>query len=101
MCYNNKCKIEIRSNINGSTDTITVKGKATKTLSDMRFEYTLNGDECTLIVKNDEAVQTRRGEQNIKMTFRKANEQSVFWKAEVFRARFLYLRTSWGSLIAV
>ena len=55
------------SAIDGEQSIISVDGTCVKSPSDIRFDYTLDEDKCTLTVKKDAAVQTRRGEQNIKI----------------------------------
>ena len=71
MCYNSNCSIELKSTIDGETCVFSAKGKVLKTPSGMQFDYCLDGDRCTLTVTDGEVVQTRRGEQNIKLTFKK------------------------------
>ena len=78
MCYNINCRIEIKSRIDGFESTISTNGKVTKTPSQISFDYILDGDECSLNVNNGEVVQTRRGEQNIKLTFRKGEQTECF-----------------------
>ena len=78
MCYNSDCIIEIKSRIDGQTSTISTKGKVIKTPSEMRFDYLLDGDECTLTVSDCGVVQSRHGEQTIKMTFRKGEQTECF-----------------------
>ena len=88
MCYNSECRIEIKSRIDGETSTIQAKGKVIKTPSDMRFDYLLDGDECTLTVSDGSVVQSRRGEQNIKMTFRKGEQTVCFLENGGFSGTF-------------
>ena len=78
MCYNSDCRIEIKSCIDGSESNVSAHGKVEKTINGYRFDYFLDGDQCTLIVDGDEIVQSRRGEQNIKMTFRKGEQTDCF-----------------------
>ena len=78
MCYNSDCRIEIKSSIDGSESNISVKGKVKKTPEGFRFDYVLDGDECTLTENGVEVVQSRRGEQGIKMTFRKGEQTDCF-----------------------
>ena len=74
MCYNKNCDIEIKSCIDGETSIISVTGKVTRSPSEYRFDYTLDGDKCTLTVREGEVIQTRRGEQNIDLTFIKGEK---------------------------
>lgn len=71
MCYNNECNIAIESCIDGVASTVFAKGKMKKTPYGVRYDYVLDGDACSLTVIENEAVQSRRGEQNIRMIFRK------------------------------
>ena len=94
MCYNSNCRIEIVSCIDGEKTTFSVKGQVKKTSSGFCFDYTLDGDECTLTVKDDEAVQSRRGEQNIVMTFRKGMQTQCFLQSGDFSGAFpIYTET--------
>ena len=88
MCYNSDCRIEIKSRIDGETSTISTKGNVVKTSSDMRFDYLLDGDKCTLTVSNGCIVQSRRGEQNVKMTFRKGEQTECFLGNGCFSGTF-------------
>ena len=88
MCYNSDCRIEIKSLIDGETSTTLTKGKVVKTPSDMRFDYVLDGDECTLTVNDGGVVQSRRGEHNIKMTFRKGEQTECFLENSGFSGAF-------------
>lgn len=88
MCYNNKCKIEIKSRIDCSDSFVTVNGILEKTASDMRFYYALDGDDCTLTVKDNEVIQIRRGDQNIKMIFRKGEQTECFLESAGFSGAF-------------
>ena len=74
MCYNKNCDIEIKSCIDGETSNISVSGEITKTPNEYRFDYTLDGDKCTLTVTDGKVIQTRRGEQNIDLTFIKGEK---------------------------
>ena len=78
MCYNSDCRIEIKSRIDGETSTVSTKGKVIKSHSDIRFDYLLDGDECNLTVSSGGVIQIRRGEQNVKMTFRKGEQTECF-----------------------
>ena len=69
MCYNNNWSIEIKTCIDGVSDTVSTRGKLISAPSGYSFDYNLDGDECTLCLTGDKVVQTRRGEQNIKITF--------------------------------
>ena len=88
MCYNSNCKIEITSRIDGTVNTVSATGKVIRTHSDIRFVYTLDGDDCTLSVCESEVVQIRRGEQNIKMTFRKGEKTDCFLESGGFSGIF-------------
>lgn len=88
MCYNNKCKIEIKSCIDGSLTTVSATGKVTKTISGLRFDYALDSDECTLVANDKGVVQTRRGEQNIKMVFRKGEQTECFLESDGLSGKF-------------
>ena len=71
MCYNNEYNIAIESCVNGVVSTVFAKGKMEKMPCGIRYDYVLDGDACSLTVNENEAVQSRRGGQNIRMTFRK------------------------------
>ncbi len=71
MCYNKQCKIKIVSRIDGAESTVSADGSVTNTSNGICYCYALDGDECTLTVKENEVVQSRRGEHNIKVVFRK------------------------------
>ena len=71
MCYNSNCRIEIKSIIDGDLSTVTSQGSVVKSNSEIRFKYTLDGDECALTLTDSEVKQTRKGENDISMTFRK------------------------------
>ena len=71
MCYNSNCRIEIKSCIDGVESKVSLDGKVTKCPSEIRFDYALDSDRCTLSVTDNEAVQLRQGEQNIKLIFKK------------------------------
>ena len=88
MCYNSKCKIEIKSCIDGVQDIISAKGRVIKSHSDISFDYTLDGDSCTLTITDGEVVQDRRGEQSIKLTFRKGEKTECFLKNGGFLGTF-------------
>ncbi|MDE7439397.1 MAG: DUF1934 domain-containing protein [Clostridia bacterium] len=68
--------------------TVSARGRFTKSDDGMRFDYVLDGDECTLTVKESEAVQTRRGEQNVKMIFRKGEQTECFLGSGGFSGAF-------------
>ena len=70
MCYNSNCTVEIKSCIDGETSVVSSKGKIIKSPSGYRVDYSLDGDECSLIVNERGVVQKRRGEQNIELTFK-------------------------------
>ena len=88
MCYNKDCKIEIASIIDGEKSVTNAKGKVIKTPSDCRFEYTFDRDGCTLSVKDNEVIQTRRGAQTINMTFRKGEETQCSLSSGGFSGAF-------------
>ena len=88
MCYNSNCRIEIKSCIDGAKSKISVDGKAVISPSHRRFDYILDGDECTLRVTDNEVVQVRRGEQNIKLTFRKGESGECFLESGGFSGTF-------------
>lgn len=88
MCYNSKCKIEIKSYIDGTATNTSVKGTVTKMPAEIRFEYVLDGDDCTFTVKDNEAVQIRRGAQNIKMIFRKGEQTDCYLESGGFVGGF-------------
>ena len=88
MCYNSDCSIKIKSRIDGETCTVSTKGKVVKTTSDIRFDYFLDGDECTLTVKGREVIQLRRGEQSVKMIFRKGERTDCFLGNDGFSGAF-------------
>lgn len=92
MCYNSDCRIEIKSCIDGVQDTVSAKGKIKKTLNGLQIDYLLYGDECTLTVNNSEnnseVIQSRRGEQSIKMTFRKGEQTDCFLENGGFSGTF-------------
>ena len=88
MCYNSECRIEIKSRADGFESTVKAIGKVKKSLDNLRFDYALDGDECTLIVYKSEVVQSRRGEQNIKMTFRKGERTECFLESGGFEGTF-------------
>lgn len=88
MCYNSKCTIKIESCIGGIASTTSAEGSVLKTDLGVRFDYLLDGDECTLTVNDSEVVQTRRGEQNIKMTFRKGEQTECFLESGGFSGAF-------------
>lgn len=102
MCYNNKCKIEIESDIGGCLSAVSAVGKSTKTASGIRFDYALDGDECALIANDKEIVQTRRGEQNTKMIFRKGEQTECFLESGGFLGKFTVctydLKVSFGQV---
>lgn len=84
MCYNSKCSIEIKSTVDGETSVVSANGKVIKEPSEMRFDYSLDGDECTLTVTDSEVVQTRRGEHNIKLTFKKGEKTECLLGSGLF-----------------
>ena len=88
MCYNDKCKIEIKSRIDGSESTVAVNGSVEKTASKMRFSYVLDGDGCTLTVNENEIIQERCGEQNIKMIFRRGEQTECSLQSGGFTGAF-------------
>lgn len=88
MCYNDKCKIEIKSKIDGSANSVSVYGRVAKTASEIQFNYVLDGDDCTLTVKENEVVQLRHGEQNIKMIFRKGEQTECSLQSGGFSGTF-------------
>ena len=88
MCYNSSCRIEIKSIIDGTLSTVTVQGKVVKSPSDTHFDYTLDGDKCTLTLTDSEVVQLREGEQNIKMTFRKGEKAECVLSSGGFLGTF-------------
>ena len=88
MCYNSDCRIEIKSCIDSSESSITAKGKVKKTPNGLQFDYFLDGDACTLTVNDDRIVQSRRGEQNIELTFRKGEQTECFLENGGFSGTF-------------
>lgn len=88
MCYNSDCRIEIKSVIDGAKATVSANGKVAKTPSGMRFYYVMGGDECTLTVTDGEVVQSRQGEQNVKMTFRKNEQTECYLESGGFAGTF-------------
>ena len=88
MCYNDKCKIEIKSRIDGSENSVLVNGRVAKAVSEICFDYVLDGDDCTLTVKDNEVIQVRRGEQNIKMIFRKGEQTECILQSGGFSGTF-------------
>lgn len=88
MCYNKKCTIEIKSCIGGETNTVYAKGRVLKTESDISFDYVLDGDKCTLTYKDNKAVQSRRGKQNITMTFQKGENSECILESGGFSGAF-------------
>ena len=88
MCYNSECRIEIKSRIDGTESAVSAEGKVTKTSEALRFDYGLDGDRCTLTVNANEVIQSRRGEQNIEMTFRKGEQTECFLKSGGFSGTF-------------
>lgn len=88
MCYNKNCRIEIISLIDGESSTISTMGKATKTSSGFCFDYALDGDECTITVADNKVVQSRRGEQNIELTFKRGEETQCFLSSGGFEGTF-------------
>lgn len=88
MCYNDKCKIEIKSRIDGSENSVSANGRVAKTASKMLFDYVLDGDGCTLTVNENDVIQERRGGQNIKMVFRKGEQTECFLQSGGFSGTF-------------
>lgn len=88
MCYNKSCKIKICSRIDGETTVSDTQGTIIKTASEVRFDYVLDGDECVFTVNGSQAVQSRRGAQNITMTFRKGKETECLLESGGFSGSF-------------
>ena len=88
MCYNSNCTVEIKSCIDGETSVVSSKGKIIKSPSGYRVDYTLDGDECALIVTERGVVQKRHGEQNIEMTFKIGQSTQCFLSSGGFKGDF-------------
>lgn len=99
MCYNTDCNIEIASVIGGEKSIIKSKGKIICSPSGYRFEYRFDGDECTLNVTEDEIVQSRRGEQNIKLTFRKGEQTQGLLTSDGFSGAFPIFTEHFGFAV--
>ncbi len=87
MCYNN-CKIKIESCIDGCVNIVSATGTVDRTRSEVRFYYKLDGDECKLAVNACQAEQSRRGEQNIQMTFREGEQTECSLASGGFSGKF-------------
>ena len=74
MCYNKDCKIKITSFIDGEKSTVSTEGKLINTSPELRVEYLLDSDQCSLTANGNEIVQTRRGRQNVSITFREGEQ---------------------------
>ena len=88
MCYNSDCRIKINSVIDGVKNNLFFEGKVINAPSGMKFCYSLDGDECELSMDGDKIVQQRRGQQNIKMTFRKGEETECYLESGGFSGSF-------------
>lgn len=62
-------KVNISSAGCGWTDNKTAEGEITEADGAVIINYSLDGDECVLTVKDGVVTQERRGEQYVKITF--------------------------------
>lgn len=77
MCYNlnksapRRCKIKINSSL---SDEISAFGTIEEAEGKLNVLYTLDGDDCALTYSDGKAEQTRRGGQNVKISFERGEK---------------------------
>lgn len=104
----NLYKVIIRSRGNGWTDEKVTEGELFETQNKVKLVYALDGDNCVLEITEGRAVQTRRGEQCLKITFEEGKysdcvigEGNMSGSYKIFTRKIEFLRGKNGFSLSL